>query len=131
MTRSKLGLVGFCVALLGVMTIGVSAASASLYTWIVLDTTGTALESAKAELVSEPDSKDLTLSTHISGLAVAITCTSLKLTGFSTEAEGKLAAGGRAFFEGCEAYGKGALEEPLKCHLHTAGTGSGIIETGQ
>jgi hypothetical protein len=106
-------------------------AQASLFTWIVLDSGGTALESLKAELGTEVDSKDLTLLTHISGLTVAITCTGSKLIGINLEAEGKLTEGGRARFEGCEAYGKGSLEEALKCKISSAGTGTGIVETGQ
>jgi hypothetical protein len=113
------------------MTVSASLAQASLFTWVVLDKSGVEQKSLKAELTSEADSKDLTLLTHISGLSVAFTCTGLKLAGFNLEPEGLLTPGGRARFEGCEAYGKGVLEEPLKCKVHSAGTGTGIVETGQ
>jgi hypothetical protein len=131
MIRSKLSLLGLCAVTLGMMAIGVGAAQASLFTWLVLDEGGTALESLKAELASEKDSQGLTLLTKLLGIKVAITCTTLKLVGVNLEAEGKLTTGGRARFEGCEGYGKGTLEEALVCKVHSAGTGSGIVETGQ
>lgn len=131
MIRSTFGLLSLCAVMLGAMAISASSAQAALYTWVVLDAGGAALESLKAELINEPDSKDITLLTHVAGLTVAITCTNFKLSGINLEAQGKLTSGGRALFEGCEAYGKGSLEEPLGCHLHTPGTGSGTIETGQ
>jgi hypothetical protein len=132
MTRTKLGLLGLCAGVVGLTAISTGAAEASLASaWVVLNASGTALENLKAELVSEVDSKDLTLLTRIAGLAVAFTCTNFKLVGISLEGGGTLTEGGRARFEGCEAYGKGTLEEALKCNVHSAGTGTGILETGQ
>jgi len=131
MTGKKQRLLGLCAVVVGMMAMSAGSAHASLFTWVVLNAGGTVLENLKAELVGEVDSKDLTLLTRISGLSVAFTCSSLKLVGVSLEAEARLTEGGRARFEGCEAYGKGALEEPFKCKVHSAGTGSGIVETGQ
>jgi hypothetical protein len=132
MNRTKLGLLGLCAIVVGIMAMSASAAEASLgFSWVVLNAGGTALENLKAELVSEVDSKDLTLLTRIAGLAVAFSCTNFKLVGVNLELGGTLTEGGRVRFEGCEAYGKGTLEEPLKCKVHSAGTGTGIIETGQ
>lgn len=129
MNQIRLVLVGIGAVLAMATLPGLTRASS--FTWIVLDSSGTALEDLKAELATEADSKDLTLLTHISGLTVAITCTGSKLIGVNLEAEGKLAEGGRARFEGCEAYGKGSLEEALGCEINSAGAGAGVVETGQ
>jgi hypothetical protein len=90
---------------------------------------GTKHPNAKAELVSEADSKDLTLLTKMLGLKLTVTCTNLEFVGLRLESEGKLNTEGKARLKGCEAYGKGTLEEPLGCHVKSTGAAAGTIES--
>jgi len=131
MTRTKLGLLGLCAVVLGMMAMSASSAQAAL-TWLILKE-GKAVE-LKALLKGEVDtdtlaSGDVTLLTHEVGIKFAVTCTGFELTGINLEAAGKLTTGGKVKFTGCEAYGKGILEEPLGCKVHSSGLGVGIVET--
>ena len=73
----------------------------------------------------ETDSTDLTLLTHELGRAIAITCSNFELVGVNLEKEGTLTPGGKIRFTGCEAYGSGALGEPLGCEISSPGTAPG------
>lgn len=127
MIRSKLGLVGLCVVMLGTM-MSASPAQATL-SWLVLDLKQENPKELKAVLLGRSDSTDLTLLTKVIGMKVAITCTSVGLAGVNLEAGGKLTEGGKIWFTGCEAYGAGALGEPLGCKVHSAGWGTGTVES--
>jgi hypothetical protein len=109
--------------MLGVMAISAGTANASLFTWEALNGSG--------PVKGEKDSADLTLVTHLLKRLFWITCTSFKLVGISLEVEGKLTEGGKVLFEGCEAYGKGALTEALGCNVHSTGKAAGTIETNE
>jgi hypothetical protein len=130
MTRTKLGVLGLCAVVLGMMAISASSANAAL-TWLILNKAGTAVE-LKALLEGKNDTADITLLTKEVGIKFAVTCTGFKLVGINLEAAGKLTTGGKVKFTGCEAYGKGTLEEPLGCHVHSSGTvlNSKEVESG-
>jgi len=133
MTRTKLGLLGLCAVVLGMMAMSASSAQASLFAWLYLVTEGgTAVEvggTEKIQVEGETDSTDLTLLTHIINRAIAITCTNFTVTGVNLEKEGTLTSGGKVKFTGCEAYGNGALGEPLGCNVKTSGQPVGTIES--
>lgn len=127
MTRSKLGLLGLCAVIFGMMAMSASSAQAAL-SWLILDSKGVATELA-AKLMGENDSTHYTLLTHAIGLAINITCNNFELVGVELEAGGKLKSGGKVKFTGCEAYETSPLTTPLVCHVHTAGAAAGTIET--
>jgi hypothetical protein len=129
MTRTKLGVLGLCAMVLGMMAISASSAQAAL-TWLILNKAGTAVE-LKALLEGKNDTADITLLTKEVGIKFAVTCTGFTLGGINLEAAGKLTSGGKIKFTGCEIYGKGILEEPLGCHLHSAGQVNGTVLTGE
>jgi hypothetical protein len=131
MTRTKLGLLGLCAVMLGMMAMSASPAQASLFKWLILNSAGTVASELKALLVSETDNVDLTLVTHLLGRLFWVTCTSVTLNGVNLEILGKLTTGGRVKFTGCEAYGNGALVQPLGCKVHSPGTAVGTIETNK
>jgi hypothetical protein len=129
MIRTKLGLLGLCAVVLGVMAVSTSSAQASLYKWLILNAAHTVATELLALLVGETDSPDITLLTKLLGKRFAITCTNFELNAVHLSALGTLSEGGKVKFTGCEAYGKGSLEEALGCHVHSAGTAAGTIET--
>jgi len=130
MTRPKLALLGLCAVLLAMLTVSAGSAQAAL-SWLVLNSAGTTATELKAEQIGEIDSADLTLLKKILGVRGAITCTSFQLLGAFIDTPGVIDPGFKAKFAGCEAYGKGILEEPLNCHVHSAGQASGVIVTNE
>jgi len=130
MTRTKLGLLGLCAVVLGMMAISASSAQAAL-SWLILNSAGTTSTFLKAAVKGKKDTADITLLTHEVGIKFAVTCTEFETTGINLEAEGKLTTGGKVKFTGCEAYGKGSLEEALGCHVHSSGQPAGTVETGK
>lgn len=135
MTRIKLGLLGFCAVVLGMMTISAGSAQAAL-SWLILRNDGQAIF-LKALLKSEVDTEtlasgDVSLLSKEVNIPFAITCTGFELIGVNLETGGTLTTGGKAKFTGCEAYGTGILSDPLGCHVHSSGfdVNSGVVETG-
>jgi hypothetical protein len=130
MNRKKLGLLGLCAVVVGMMAMSASSAQAAL-SWLVLDKNGAALESLKALLEGEVDSEHLSLDGKVAGLPIAITCTNLMFKNFSLEASGKLTAGGKAVFFGCGVYKSAPLSEPYQCTVRSPGSAAGRIETNE
>jgi hypothetical protein len=129
MNRTKLGLLGLCAVVLGIMAM--SASSAQAFSWLLLNTKMEAVPYLNALLAYRSDTKDLTLFTKEVGIKFAITCSGEETVGISLAAEGKLNTGGKIKYTGCEAYGKGSLEEALGCKVHSAGQAAGTVETGK
>ena len=129
MIRTRLGLLGLCAMIFGVMAVSAGSAQASLYQWLILDESGTTATELKAPVEGETDSEHLTLVTHELSRTFWITCTNFKVEGVNLEAEGQLTTGGRVTFTGCEAYGSGPLTEPLGCNVNspTTAPGSGTV----
>jgi hypothetical protein len=131
MIRTKLGLLGLCAVVLGMMAMSASPAQASLFKWLILNAAKTTSTELLALLVGEKDSPDLTLLTKLLGKRFAITCTNFELKAVHLSPLGTLSEGGKVKFTGCEAYGKGTLEEALGCKVHSAGQPAGTIETAE
>ncbi len=125
MTRTRLGLLGLCAMIFGVMAVSAGSAQASLFQWLILDESGSNPTELKALLAGETDSEHLTLVTHLLSRTFWITCTNFKVEGVNLEAEGTLTSGGRVTFTGCEAYGSGPLTEPLGCNVNSPTTAPG------
>jgi len=133
MIRTKLGLLGLCAVVVGMMAMSVSAAQGATLSWLVLNAAKTVATNLKAEVLGKKDSEHLTLLTKLVGIKVAITCTNFALNGVFIEPVEKVSAGGRVVFTGCEAYeNNGTVLGPnLKCEVSTAGTAIGTIESNK
>ena len=135
MLRSKLGLLGLCAVVFGVMAMSASSAQAAL-SWLILDSSEKNPTELKAELVGKPDSLYLQLLTRLlNGLRIEITCHNFSFNNVNLEAGGTLTTGGKVRFEECEVWSLNAttlaLENLLECHPHSAGAGEGVIETNK
>jgi hypothetical protein len=132
MIRTKLGLLGLCAVVLGMMAVSAGSAQANLFKWLILDATHTTATELKAAVQGESDG-DITLVTHLLGRLFWVTCTGFELKNINLEALGTLTTGGQVLFTNCEAYGSGPLTEPLGCKVHSPGTaaGSKTIETNK
>jgi len=129
MIRSRVGKLGLCAIVLGVMA--VSASSAQALSWLILNATQTTATELKAALVMETDSTDLTLSTKEVGIRFVVTCTNTEAIGINLEVGGKLTEGGKIKFTGCEAYETAPLTGALSCHIHSAGQPAGTVLTAE
>ncbi len=130
MIRRKLGLLGLCAVVLGVMAMSASSAQAAL-SWLVLNSAKTTATELKAELVGEKDSSHLTLLSILAGVKVSITCTNFTFKGVFLEAGGKLTEGGKVVFTGCAAYeGWVTLGAKLECVVKGPATQPGQLQVG-
>lgn len=127
MLRSKLGLLGLCAIVLGMMAMSAGAAQAAL-SWLVLNSAKTTATELKAQLVGKNDSFYLKLLTKLLGKNFEISCTNFELVGVNLEAGGTLTTGGKLKFTGCEAY---SGVEPLGCKVHSAGAAAGTVESNK
>ncbi len=131
MTRSKLGLLGLCAVVLGMMAI--SAASAQAEDWLVLNAAQTVatlitetsgVVNLLAEVTGELDTEKLTLLTHLVGLAVSVSCTNFTTSGVFLRGSGKLSEGGKVVFTGCSVNVAG-------CTVKSPGQPSGTVASNE
>ncbi len=133
MIRSRLGLLGICAVVLGLMAFSTSAQAAK---WLILTSGGVVKtgEELTAELKGEIENADAALLSKILGIKVRILCTAGTLVGVSLEGAGKLTTGGKVKFTGCKTFltpsGK-AEEENKSCEPKTTGTALGTVETNK
>jgi hypothetical protein len=133
MIRTRLGLLGLCAVVLGVMAFSAGAAQAEPKSvWLILtlnekkEVTGlkTGAE-LPAEVQGSLENNDGSLLSKIVGIKVKFLCTNATLVGVKLEGEGKLTEGGKVKFTGCATY----LNEELapECETHSAGQPVGTI----
>lgn len=129
MTRTKLGLLGFCALVVSMMSMSVGTAQGTTPTWLILNATHTVATNLKAQLIGEKDSTHLTLEGELAGLKIAITCTNFTLKEFFIQpVEG---IHGKAIFTGCKGYKTAPLTEEYKCTVNSSGVSAGTIETNE
>jgi hypothetical protein len=138
MIRSKLGLLGLCAMVLGVMAISASGAQAA-GSWLVLNAAENAETEVKvvegkvnllAALTGEIDTPEPKLLTHLVSLTVTVTCTNFTTSGISLEPEGKLSEGGRVVFTGCSVVAKDSKGvESGECSVKSPEKPVGTIES--
>ena len=129
MIRTKLGLLGLCAVVFGVMAMSATSAQAAL-SWLVLNSAKTTETELKAELAGESDG-DVSLTTKEVSIKFTVTCSGFELVGVNLEAGGTLTNGGKVKFTGCEAYETAPLTGALGCHVHSAGQTSGNVLTAE
>src|SRR6476469_9070463 len=131
MIRTKLGLLGLCAVVLGMMAISASSAQGATLSWLILNASKTVATELKAELSGKTDSAHLTLDAEVIGLKIAVTCTGFTFKGAFLEAGGKAAEGGKMVYTGCKVYKTAPLTEEYKCTVKTTGAAVGTIETNE
>jgi hypothetical protein len=131
--RTKLGLLGLCAIVVGMMSMSAGAAQGATLSWLILNSAKTTATELKAELVGETDSSTLQLHGKVAnGLAVTVQCTVFTLKGVNLETGGKLTEGGKVVFTGCKAFeDKAATKEYTKCTVKSAGATAGTVETNE
>jgi hypothetical protein len=130
MIRSKLGLLGLCAVVFGMMAFAASAAQAeSTAQWLILNSSGQLKTGGelKSQLVAKIENEDGTLLTKVIGLSVKVLCKSATLEGVFLEKEGSLTNGGKVDFGGCETFVNNVLE-PV-CTPRSPGGAFGLIRT--
>src|ERR1700709_1918573 len=129
MIRTKLGLLGLCAVVFGVMAMSATSAQAAL-SWLVLNSAKTTETELKAELAGESDG-DVSLTTKEVSIKFTVTCSGFELVGVNLEAGGTLTNGGKVKFTGCEAYETAPLTGALGCHVHSLAQAVGTVLTTQ
>lgn len=125
MSRSKLGIFGLCTAALGLMAFMATSASAAPQ-WLILNPktfevkTGTELP---AEINTQTES-DVTLLTKLIGIKVAVLCSFLSVSFAKLEGGGSITNGFSSALSGCSVGTFG-------CTVHSAGRGTGLVESFQ
>jgi hypothetical protein len=125
MIRSKLGLLGLCAMVVGVMAISASAAQAA-GSWLVGSTEITNSSTLPAELAGEIEGTSATLLTHLVGLKVAVSCTKFTTENISLKGEGKLTEGGKVVFTGCT-----VTEGGSNCTVKSPGALTGTVASAE
>jgi hypothetical protein len=131
MTRTKLGLLGLCAVVIGMMAMSASAAQGATLSWLILDSKKGVATELKADVTARENSAHVTLHEEIGGVAGAVTCNYLSLEETELELGGKLTEGGKVIFTGCGVYKKAPLSEPFPCTVKSPGVAVGRIETGE
>lgn len=127
MSRSRLGLLGLCAVVLGVMAFSASAAQAEAGAkWLILSNgiakTG---EELPSELIGSAENNDLSLLTKVVGIKVKILCTGFTLIGAKLQGAGSITPGFKIKLTGCLT----ALNEEYvpECEAHSPGQPNGTI----
>src|SRR6476469_6336932 len=132
MIRTKLGLLGLCAVVLGMMAMSASSAQAAL-SWLILNSAKTTATELKALLVGKKDSAHLSLHGEVGGFKIVVTCGTFTLNGVSLETGGKLTEGGKVVFGECGVYKTAPLTGDYmpKCSVKSPGAATGTVETNE
>lgn len=121
MLRSKLGLLGFCVAMLGLMVFSPTSASAA--EWLILTAGGinkTATE-LPASLTSELENSMGTVLTKLIGIPISLLCTGITFSNLILQGGGQLSTGWTTTFTGC------TMPTPSGCEVKSPGQPVGTV----
>src|SRR6476469_3308628 len=131
MIRTKLGLLGLCAVVLGMMAMSAGAAQGATLSWLILNAAKTTATNLKAQLTGKIDSTHLTLDGEVGGLKIAVTCTNFTLKEVFLEPVEKLSEKGKVVFTGCKVYETAPLTKEYKCTVKTAGAAAGTVESNE
>src|SRR6476469_5772690 len=130
MIRTKLGLLGLCAVVVGMMAMSAGAAQGAV-SWLVLNAAKTVSTNLKAELTGKVDTEHLELVGEVVGLPIVVTCTNFTLNGVSLEVPDALTTGGKVVFTGCKVYKEKLLKNEYLCTVKSAGAAVGTVESGK
>jgi len=139
MTRTRLGLLGLCAIVFGMMAFGAGAAQAEVGAkWLILNSTG----ELKTDIKLEPSGViDLQLEatvgleavttgvlhSKIAGIAVLFECTTLTTVNATLKAQGSIGTGAKIKFSGCITKLNNVTSIP--CEPNAGGKEKGVINT--
>jgi hypothetical protein len=134
MNRTRLGLLGLCAVVFGIMAFGASAAQAEAGgKWLILPVkNGTAVEAGSlptnnlAILGATLENSHGILLTKVLGSLLHILCTAVQLIGVHLMGGGTL-SNGKVQFTGCKTIINGTPAP--ECEVHSAGKPVGTVET--
>ena len=129
MVRTKLALLGLCVAMIGTMAMYASTAQGSTLSWLILNSSHTIATELKAELIGKIDSSSIKLDTEVAGLTPLVTCNAFAFTSLFFAAAGQFIAAGAILLSGCVLVNH--KEEKYNCTVKTGGSAVGTIKTGE
>ena len=128
MIRSRLGLLGLCAVVFGLMAFAAGGAQAEPGAkWLILNSKGEHVELLAAIAVVEVEKKTRTLLAEIRKIKTEILCTGAKLIGVWLEPGGGLTNGGKVQFSGCIVILNGTLNK--NCQPKAGGGAVGTIIT--
>ena len=128
--RTKLGLLGLCAVVVGMMSMSAGAAQGATLSWLILNSTHTTATELKAEVVGEKDSEHLSLVGEVAGFKVALTCTNVTAKETFLTAAGTV-TGGKVVFTGCKVYETAPLTKEFECTINSVGAAAGTVETAE
>ena|SRR6187399_1941238 len=130
MTRTRLGLLGLCAMVFGLMAFGASAAQAETGAkWLfahVVEGKELLIPFLEASIGLETDTVGI-LHTEISKTKVLFECTTSAAIGATLKANGSIGNGAKIKFSGCTTKLNGATSAP--CKPKAGGTEDGVINT--
>jgi hypothetical protein len=137
MIRTKLGLLGLCAVVFGMMAFSATAAQAEVGAkWLILKTEGGALlteaeiETNKERFVGEIENKTASLLTKVFGVKIEILCTAGELIDALLGANGSVKTGAKVKFTGCVMREANAgLALIPHCEPRSTGNPVGTVET--
>lgn len=130
MIHAKLGRLGLCTVVFGLMAFSASAAQAEVGAqWLFAEKApGTSLiKFLEAELGLEPDTSTLVLHTEILKIKTLFACTNINAVGAKLKANGSIGEGAKLLFSGCKTELNGT--ESSECTLTNAADGKGAFIT--
>ena len=101
MTRTRLGLLGLCAVVFGLMALGATAAQAEVGAkWLLAKSDGTLIPFLNATVGLEAETPGI-LHSKIAGIAVLFECQKLSTENATLTANGSIAEGGKIRFTEC------------------------------
>jgi hypothetical protein len=131
MTRTKLGLLGLCAVVVGMMAMSASATQGATLSWLILNKAKTEATNLKAELATSADSAHMTLDGEVANLKIAVSCTGIALKGAFLEPVEKLTEGFKFVLTGCKVFQSPPLTTEYNCTVKSSGAATGTIESGE
>jgi hypothetical protein len=133
MTRSRLGLLGLCAVVFGLMAFSTSAQATVGAHWWILDGSGNKIDAAnlEAEVGLTKDSAVITLHAELSsGTKFLVLCTNLVAENIKLKANGSIGTGGKVKFTGCTVDLNGAAAPACTPTDAVGGAGTVVTKPG-
>jgi hypothetical protein len=132
MTRTKLGLLGLCAMVLGLMAISATAAQAEVGAeWLFAEKAPNSglIKWLEAELGLEKDDQPYVLHSEILKIKVLFLCTTIQAEKAVLKANGSIGNGARVKFSGCTTDLNGTTT--ASCEPNAGGTEKGVVKTNE
>ena len=128
MIRTKLGLLGLCAVVVGMMAMSAGAAQGA-FSWLILNEAKTVATDLLALVDAKLEGTHASLDGEVAGLKIAVTCTAFTLTNVHLVPGGTLNNTGTVTFTGCKVYEAAPLTKEYKCTVKSPGAAAGTVAT--